>query len=155
MHYFVDFKELKIKKEYNPHIFATVIDLRDKSSLTEINAAFEKSIDDLLVSAKRDIPTLFILKIVPDNEADSEDLITYAHLIVPIILQKLETGKGYERERRLDAPEQLKALNAKYSTIKRACNYDMRVHCLNIQIEYGPFIYYFCDGKDIKELDHE
>lgn len=147
--YFVDFEKLKIKKEYNPKTYSCSVKINEKS-FKVINDILNRTINSLATTVESDYPSLFAFYIETADEENHEDLLTYANIIVPSLLRALETGKGYKRERRLGVPENLKALNTTYSTLKRACNHEIKPHCLNIVLYMGDYRYLFCDGVSIK-----
>lgn len=162
--YFVDFKELKIVKEYHPlHIHKTFVASYD-DSLKSMEAVITQAVENIIPTNITETPTLFSFEVVENNsfnaeapklnEKDAYDFVlSLANLIVPTLLQKLETGQGYARERRLGAPEPFKALNTSYSVIKRATNHEMKPSCLNIAIQCGDIFYYLCDGKEINKVE--
>lgn len=156
--YFADFKNLKIIKEFN----YKTIDIRfvlskEQLSFKTLNDIINSKIDDIKPDC--DLATFFNISIEFDFDATEEEktdiTLTLANTLVPSLLQHLETGKGYQRERRLGAPEHLKVLHTTQSVIKRATNYAMYPSTLNIRIVVDDMIYWFCDGKKEQEASSD
>jgi len=154
--YFADFGNLKIIKDYN---FKTIdIDLpltEDQLGLKPLN----DYINGIIQTIKPDcnLATCFNFNVRLNFEADMEEkldiVLTLANYCVPTLMEHLETGKGYKRERRLGAPENMKVLHTTQSAVKRAANHEMYPNVINVRIVLDDIIYYLCDGAKGEDSD--
>jgi len=152
--YFANFKDLKIQKEFKFITKNICLEVRNLMPISEIKAEVDKKIKEV-IDQPTSLPVLYEFEIaaadteITNPDDDAQFMLTLANIVVPTTLQALETGKGYKRERRLDAPDALKALHTSYGTIKRACNHEVLTQIMNIKINstFGYFL--LCDGKDV------
>lgn len=160
--YFANFKELRIDKDF--HYTTIHLDI-EVSPQTSVIALYNK-VRDVIANAElvtTDTPVLYhfnVTGIMTEDENAGvqellDDMLSLTNMIVPTTLKALETGFGYKRERRLDAPDSLKPLHTTYSVIKRACNIRMITPVLNIQVSYHNVSYLMCDTKEIDKYDDE
>ena len=61
--------------------------------------------------------------------------------------------EGRKRERRLDVPDNLKALKVNMTLLKRAINHQTKADLFNLMIHYKDLTFVMCDEKDIPTKD--
>lgn len=157
--FFANFNELKIEKEFHYSTKHFDIEVFNYMPLTDLKAKIDAALHSQVLE-HTDTPVLYHFNITglfspEDSELQQllDDMLVLTNVIVPITLQSLETGKGYKRERRLNAPDKLKPLHTTYSVIKRACNHEIITPVLNIQISYSGVSYLLCDTKEIDKYE--
>lgn len=162
--FFANFNTLKIEKQYNFITKNIPLNLHRDTSVKDmmniIKTALEQAIPE-----KTSLGVLYNFQIQDisnefpecDENFELEEklqpvidyLLTVTHVVIPLTLQALETGKGYKRERRLDVPDRLKPLHASYGALKRACNNEILTPMINIKVEYNGLFYLLCDGRNL------
>lgn len=157
--FFADFTKLKIITDYNFIHKHFTLEVGPEMAIKEVM----KQLQILLQNCKEKttLPVLYDFTIAATwlEEYDITELADYlvslANAVVPVVLQELETGQGYKRERRLDVPEKLKALHASFGCIKRACNNEIYTPIMNIKLNFNDVSYLFCMGREIDEIKEE
>ena len=154
--YFADFENLKIIKDYNFKTIHIDIPLKEEQlGIKKLNDYISSIIEK--IQPECNLSTCFEFNFIPAFEADEEEktdlMLTLANYCVPMLMRHLEIGIGYKRERRLNAPEQLKTLHTTQSVIKRATNYAMYPDKINIKIILDNLTYYLCDGRKVEDSD--
>lgn len=156
--YFADFNKLKIVTDYNFKHETFTIEIEPETAVKEVMLQVDPMLDRIEPTS---LPVLYDFDVAAAwlEDYKIEDLADYlaslANIVVPVVLRKLETGKGYKRERRLDVPDKLKPLHASYGCIKRACNYEIKTPIINIKINFNNVSYLFCMGREIDEIKKE
>ena len=151
---------LKIDKEFHYKTYHFDIDVHPNMSMVALWNKIRDAVQNTELE-KTDTPVLYhfnITGLMRDDENAGiqellDDMLSLTNMIVPTMMKLIETGKGYPRERRLDAPDALKPLHTTYSAIKRACNIQMITPVLNIQVSYSGIAYLMCDTKEIDKYD--
>lgn len=157
--FFADFTKLKIITDYNFIHKTFTLPVEKEESIKTTMQTIQPMLNDC--KKKTTLPTLYEFNVaaawLEDYEVDDlvEYLVSLASVVVPVVLQELETGKGCARERRLDVPEKLKPLHASYGCIKRACNNELYTPVMNIKLNFNKVSYFFCMGRDIDEVKGE
>lgn len=153
--FFADFTKLKIITDYNFLHHDIHLKLSQHSTIKEIRDIFLAQLNALNLK----LTTLPVLYDCYCDAAATDDipevLEQCARIMVPTLLQFLETGESYQRERRLDVPDKLKPLHASYGCIKRACNNQIKTPVINIRITINDLSYYFCMGRDIDTIEQK
>ena len=132
---FIDLNKLKIVKSYQFKTKETEIDLTNAATIFEMKEKIRQNFNYFIEPSA--IENHYIANI-KCNESIDEDIeavfLTVVNVVSAIFFDMMCTTKGRPRERRLDVPENLKALKTNMSLLKRAINSQTHVDMFNLTI---------------------
>lgn len=159
--YFANFNKLKIDTDYNYITHHFDLNLGKQPIPVKLIQSEVKRVLSEAEINKTEMCVLYDFSIAaePDGSLEIDELVSFlltlSNIIVPEVLQFLDTKQSYKRERRLDVPDKLKPLHTSYGMLKRACNSQLLTPVMNIKINFSNVSYIMCDGRDVDEIKEE
>jgi len=162
--YFVDLKNLDIKKEFHFETFTYNVPDITELSVAKTRTILDDAIIELISLAKeshKDTPVNFEIIIDGQGPAlpeDAENFLSVINVGSVELLRLLCTENGRPREYHLDVPEKLKVAKVSLSSLKKAINFDTYLNQFNLTIKYKDLVYVMFDEKrteEVREFIHE
>jgi hypothetical protein len=151
---FLNLDKLKINKSYQYQTKSTVIGDESllQGTIAQIGFAAKNGLQEVL----DDMPAIecvyeFIVNgdgVATEDEA--ADFISVVNIVLGAFFNRICQDKGRARERRLDVPENLKALKVNMSILKKAINSATIIDNFNIIIKYKDLFFMLVDEKDVE-----
>lgn len=155
---FVDLVNFKIKKEFQFQNTAILVSLPEKFTLQEVKNAVDAQLPKLF-ELKPAIGCNYEIFIqTPDGEQNAteeqaRDFLSVVNVATACFFAQFVEKEGRQRERRLDVPDNLKALKVNMTLLKRAINHQTKASLFNLMIHYKDLTFVMCDEKELPAKD--
>ena len=155
---FVDLVNFKIKKEFQFQNIGILVSLPEKFTLQDVKNAVDAQLPKFF-ELKPAIGCNYEIFIkTADGEASAteeqaRDFLSIVNVATACFFAQFVEKEGRKRERRLDVPDNLKALKVNMTLLKRAINHQTKADLLNLMIHYKDLTFVMCDEKDIPTKD--
>ena len=158
---FVDLVNFKIKKEFQFQNIGILVSLPENFTLQDVKNAVDAQLPKFF-ELKPAIGCNYEIFIkTPDGEASAteeqaRDFLSIVNVATACFFAQFVEKEGRKRERRLDVPDNLKALKVNMTLLKRAINHQTKADLFNLMIHYKDLTFVMCDEKDIpiKDFKH-
>ena len=158
---FVDLVNFKIKKEFQFQNIGILVSLPEKFTLQDVKNAVDAQLPKFF-ELKPAIGCNYEIFIkTADGEASAteeqaRDFLSIVNVATACFFAQFVEKEGRKRERRLDVPDNLKALKVNMTLLKRAINYQTKADLFNLMIHYKDLTFVMCDEKElpIKDFKH-
>ena len=155
---FVDLVNFKIKKEFQFQNIGILVSLPEnftkKKKKNAVDAQLPKFFE--LKPAIGCNYEIFIKTADGEASATEEqarDFLSIVNVATACFFAQFVEKEGRKRERRLDVPDNLKALKVNMTLLKRAINHQTKADLFNLMIHYKDLTFVMCDEKDIPTKD--
>ena len=158
---FVDLVNFKIKKEFQFQNIGILVSLPENFTLQDVKNAVDAQLPKFF-ELKPAIGCNYEIFIkTADGEASAteeqaRDFLSIVNVATACFFAQFVEKEGRKRERRLDVPDNLKALKVNMTLLKRAINYQTKADLFNLMIHYKDLTFVMCDEKElpIKDFKH-
>lgn len=155
---FVDLVNFKIKKEFQFQNIGILVSLPENFTLQDVKNAVDAQLPKFF-ELKPAIGCNYEIFIkTADGEASAteeqaRDFLSIVNVATACFFAQFVEKEGRKRERRLDVPDNLKALKVNMTLLKRAINNQTKADLFNLMIHYKDLTFVMCDEKDIPTKD--
>ena len=155
---FVDLVNFKIKKEFQFQNIGILVSLPEKFTLQDVKNAVDAQLPKFF-ELKPAIGCNYEIFIkTTDGEASAteeqaRDFLSIVNVATACFFAQFVEKEGRKRERRLDVPDNLKALKVNMTLLKRAINYQTKADLFNLMIHYKDLTFVMCDEKELPAKD--
>ena len=87
------------------------------------------------------------------TEEQARDFLSIVNVATACFFAQFVEKEGRKRERRLDVPDNLKALKVNMTLLKRAINHQTKADLFNLMIHYKDLTFVMCDEKELPTKD--
>lgn len=155
---FVDLVNFKIKKEFQFQNIGILVSLPENFTLQDVKNAVDAQLPKFF-ELKPAIGCNYEIFIkTTDGEASAteeqaRDFLSIVNVATACFFAQFVEKEGRKRERRLDVPNNLKALKVNMTLLKRAINHQTKADLFNLMIHYKDLTFMMCDEKDLPTKD--
>lgn len=155
---FVDLVNFKIKKEFQFQNIGILISLPENFTLQDVKNAVDAQLPKFF-ELKPAIGCNYEIFIkTADGEASASeeqarDFLSIVNVATACFFAQFVEKDGRKRERRLDVPDNLKALKVNMTLLKRAINHQTKADLFNLMIHYKDLTFVMCDEKELPAKD--
>ena len=155
---FVDLVNFKIKKEFQFQNIGILVSLSENFTLQDVKNAVDAQLPKFfeLKPAIGCNYEIFIKTADGETSATEEqarDFLSIVNVATACFFAQFVEKEDRKRERRLDVPDNLKALKVNMTLLKRAINHQTKADLFNLMIHSKDLTFVMCDEKDIPTKD--
>lgn len=138
---------MKIVKDFKYYTEIARIDLNMEDPVTVNKEKIAAAIQPLFKTQPLIAVNYYIELAVKMDNFTADDFLGLVNLVNSVFFTSFTTGKGRNRERRLDIPESLSSAHVSAALLKRAINTTTHTDIFNVTIQCGSYLYYLVNGK--------
>ena len=155
---FVDLVNFKIKKEFQFQNIGILVSLPEKFTLQDVKNDVDAQLPKFFEIRPATGCNYEIFIKTADGEASAteeqaRDFLSIVNVATACFFAQFVEKEGRKRERRLDVPDNLKALKVNMTLLKRAINHQTKADLFNLMIHYKDLTFVMCDEKELPTKD--
>ena len=155
---FVDLVNFKIKKEFQFQNIGILVSLPENFTLQDVKNAVDAQLPKFFELKPAIGGNYEIFMKTADGEASAteeqaRDFLSIVNVATACFFAQFVEKEGRKRERRLDVPDNLKALKVNMTLLNRAINHQTKADLFNLMIHYKDLTFVMCDEKELPTKD--